>query len=173
MFEPYGYCIFSDDVRHEVNGKVTLVGTYSDTLIVHTPFPVNLKICISMVIVVPNGNADDINGSEIRIYFPGDEADSPSVTSKLESIKTADAGHNIAAQKEYDVFNGPPVAKFMSQFIANVHIPSDGFVRIRAILPTGKIVYMGALHVKFKPPSTPATASPPPSEQSPPAAQPS
>lgn len=38
--------IFSDDVRYEVNGKLSLIGCYSDSLLVES-FPVSLpKLCV-------------------------------------------------------------------------------------------------------------------------------
>ena len=37
--EAYGYTIFCDDIRAEVGGKLTYVGSYSGTMLVHGSFP--------------------------------------------------------------------------------------------------------------------------------------
>ena len=39
---PFGYTIFCDDVRNEINGKVTLVGVYAGDVIVLGTLPVTL-----------------------------------------------------------------------------------------------------------------------------------
>ncbi|MCC9001363.1 MAG: hypothetical protein LM549_01855 [Candidatus Competibacter sp.] len=45
--------LFCDDIRHEINGKLSYIGVYSGTLFVPV-FPVTLpKLCISVKIVTP------------------------------------------------------------------------------------------------------------------------
>ena len=44
---PGGYCIFCDDIRHEVNGKFSLIGVYGGELYPLGPYPLVLpKLCI-------------------------------------------------------------------------------------------------------------------------------
>ena len=43
---PTGSTIFCDDIRYEINGKVTLVGVYAADMVLPNDFPVTLpKIC--------------------------------------------------------------------------------------------------------------------------------
>ncbi len=47
--------LFCDDIRHEVNGKVSFIGVYSGRLFVPA-FPITLpKLCLSVKIVTPVG----------------------------------------------------------------------------------------------------------------------
>lgn len=49
----FAYSIFSDDVRHEVNGKTSLIGVYQGTMYI-PEFPAHLpKLCISISVVTP------------------------------------------------------------------------------------------------------------------------
>lgn len=51
MIERHVQTIFCDDIRHEVNGKVSYIGVYSGELYVPS-FPVTLpKLCLSVKIV--------------------------------------------------------------------------------------------------------------------------
>ena len=48
--EAYGYTIFCDDIRAEVGGKLTYVGSYSGTMLVHGSFPTIVpKLALGMV----------------------------------------------------------------------------------------------------------------------------
>ncbi|MEJ5207462.1 hypothetical protein [Denitratimonas sp. CY0512] len=63
--KPYAYAIYCDDIRQEISGKVTLVGTYTGSLLVRS-FPVTLpKLCLALNVVTPvEGSFGDL---KIRI----------------------------------------------------------------------------------------------------------
>jgi len=45
--------IFCDDIRHEVGGKISFIGVYSEALLVPS-FPITLpKLCLSIKIITP------------------------------------------------------------------------------------------------------------------------
>lgn len=51
--ERYIETIFCDDIRHEVNGKISFIGVYSGKLFVHD-FPITLpKLCLDIKIRTP------------------------------------------------------------------------------------------------------------------------
>ena len=53
MIERHVQTIFCDDIRHEINGKISYIGVYSNDLIVPS-LPVTLpKLCLSVKVVTP------------------------------------------------------------------------------------------------------------------------
>jgi hypothetical protein len=74
----YGHTIFCDDIRFEVDGKTTLVGVYSQLLLVRTGFPVTLpKLCFAIFFAQKR----EIYTTKItvQIFLPGDSDDKPSI----------------------------------------------------------------------------------------------
>lgn len=48
------HTIFCDDIRHEINGKVSYIGVYSESLLAPV-FPITLpKLCISLKVTTPS-----------------------------------------------------------------------------------------------------------------------
>ncbi len=46
---PSGFCIFCDDIRHEINGKSSLIGIYGNQLLPLGPFPIMMpKLCVDV-----------------------------------------------------------------------------------------------------------------------------
>lgn len=74
---PYGYTLFCDDIRYEINGKLTLAGVYASDMIFPNDFPVTLpKLCLRISYFErPHESTDPI---QVRVYVPGDPADMPS-----------------------------------------------------------------------------------------------
>jgi len=53
MIHPHVQTIFCDDIRHEVNGKFSCIGIYSNSLFVES-FPITLpKLCVAVSVVLP------------------------------------------------------------------------------------------------------------------------
>ena len=53
MIERHVQTIFCDDIRHEISGKISYIGVYSNDLIVPS-LPVTLpKLCLSVKVVTP------------------------------------------------------------------------------------------------------------------------
>jgi hypothetical protein len=73
---PGGYTIFCDDIRHEVSGKETLVGTYTNVMYVKGAPPFKLpKVCMAVVFIE---ETDSLEPVTIKVFFPGDDDDAPS-----------------------------------------------------------------------------------------------
>ncbi|MGI3164962.1 DUF6941 family protein [Pseudooceanicola sp. 200-1SW] len=49
IFEPYGVATFCDDIRHEANGKITLVGCYAGELIFGSKAPAVLPTFAALI----------------------------------------------------------------------------------------------------------------------------
>src|SRR5260221_12989855 len=80
MIEPTGFTIFCDDIREEVNGKVSLIGCYgADLRILGNQFPILLpKLGFHITVRVPSDGPN--LPLKIMIYFPGQPDDQPVLT---------------------------------------------------------------------------------------------
>src|SRR6266446_595417 len=82
MAYPYGYTIFCDDIRDEIGGKVTFVGTYRNALLIHGDFPFTLSQLAMSISFVTQANLRP-ERLPLRVYLPGDPEDSPSIVGEL------------------------------------------------------------------------------------------
>jgi hypothetical protein len=72
----YGYTIFCDDIRHELGGKVSFMGSYGGSLSVTHDFPAALpKFGLSINLF--QKKAVFSNDVEFRFWLPGDPDDKP------------------------------------------------------------------------------------------------
>jgi hypothetical protein len=74
----YGYTIFCDDPRQEVDGKFLLIGVYSGIMFVHAPFPFKLPT-FAMRTMVFQRKETFIPKVALRVFLPGDEEDVASI----------------------------------------------------------------------------------------------
>jgi hypothetical protein len=80
--DAFGATIFCDDVRFEMDGKVSLIGTYGGDMIVRDGFPLVLPKFAAAVLFVQKKEVFSTN-LELRIFLPGDAEDKPSVVTEL------------------------------------------------------------------------------------------
>jgi hypothetical protein len=83
--EPVGFTIFCDDIREEASGKLNLIGTYDKVMVIHVPFPVTLpKFGFHIRIYTPASlEVERDFPINVIVYLPGDETDTPSLSSML------------------------------------------------------------------------------------------
>lgn len=81
---PSGHVVFCDDIRHEVTGKITFVGTYTNVMYISGTLPAVLpKLCMGIVYRQENDCRDEVT---IKVFMPGQEDDAEDVaTFKLEA----------------------------------------------------------------------------------------
>lgn len=78
-----GHVLVCDDIREEVGGKHTYVGTYKAALICAAPFPNTLpKLCV--VITLLQTLDEPRLPVTIKVFFPGDTPDEPSFMAEAE-----------------------------------------------------------------------------------------
>jgi hypothetical protein len=122
----FGHTIFCDDIRNEVDGKVTFVGVYSGTMIFGTPFPVQLpKFGIAVTLILAPD--EDANYS-FHVYLPGDEEGFPSI--KFDSAFGAEE-KNLPLPEL--IGDDPRLAVKLSGVFAPLVISGEGFIEVRAI----------------------------------------
>jgi hypothetical protein len=124
--EKYGYTVFCDDIRNEVDGKTTHIGIYNGTMIFAAPFPVQIpKFGISITLaLLPEDNAD----YSFQVYLPGDEEGVPSI---------AFDAPGEAARKDTPipemVGDDPRFALKVSGVFSPLLLTKEGFIEVRAV----------------------------------------
>jgi hypothetical protein len=101
--ERFGFSLFCDDVRHEVGGKLSLMGLYqSDMVFQHgTAFPLLLpRFAIVIKYFEIHGKFNDT--LSVEIYLPGDIEDKPSIVRPLERTNIVDTISKFPAPPDSD-----------------------------------------------------------------------
>jgi hypothetical protein len=81
--DPFGDTVFCDDIREEVNGKISLIGCYAGSLRFLGPFPaVQPRLGIASFVQLPTD--EEIPALKFLVYFPGDKEDAPFVHENIE-----------------------------------------------------------------------------------------
>lgn len=150
--KPFGYTIFCDDIREEVNGKRTLVGMYNSAMIINDAFPVALpRLALYISFIEEVGATESV---EIKIYLPGDE-ELPTHSFTLEvgeARKRAAAAKELASRPKSETFDTivPHTAVVV---LSPLEFRCEGMMRVR--VERGGVVYrIGTLQVIGQPDNT-------------------
>lgn len=133
---PSGFTIFCDDIRQEINGKVTFVGIYANTLFIADELPVNLpKLCMGIFFRQKPENSESFI---VRVFGPNsDEA--------IHEFNLANSQDEFPSMKEWEF-------KEWRMFFEAPGFPvnQEGKVKVRAYI--GDDVYrIGALKIQRAP----------------------
>lgn len=144
--EPYGTTLFCDDIRHEVNGKMTLVGCYSSELNFNGPQPGMLPTFAALVnIRIPVS----VKFNSIKLRVLKEEGD--------ETTEILEADIEVPENKKGKVFQDLSTEsteeKMFSMTVplqwSPLPVKESGFIKVRAYLDGGKEIRLGALKVNF------------------------
>ncbi|WP_092190778.1 DUF6941 family protein [Bradyrhizobium sp. cf659] len=154
--EVYGYTIFCDDIRFEQQGKITLVGIYGGSLIIHGEFPTTLPK-FGIHVNFRQHKSAYASGLKLLIFLPGDSEEKASFEIEMDSPP--------------DAVDGLPPTMSVVGTIANVVLsplvlPTTGPIKVRMIRD-GKLYKLGSLFVE----AIASNDSQSSSEQSPPVAR--
>jgi hypothetical protein len=127
--EAYGYTIFCDDIRAEVGGKLTYVGSYSGTMLVHGSFPTIVpKLALGIVYLQRRDRL--ILPITFWIFLPGDAEDKPSIIAEMPHEAAIDFGKVFAQKVETE----ETFVTLYSQFaLTPLHIAQPGILKVRAV----------------------------------------
>lgn len=137
MPSPYGVTLFCDDIRHEVGGKVTLVGIYGPELIILGEGPITMPIL----------------ALSLRLYIPRDLKFKKS--NIVVSLQSGDQTKTLAQLETPIKPNGEWPENMMAMFNGNISFspfvatPED-IIRVRAYFDDLE-VKMGALKIASSP----------------------
>lgn len=143
--EAYGVTVFCDDIRHEINGKMTLVGCYSSELNFSGPAPGVLPTFAALV----------------SLRFPREES-FEKLNLSVTKIEAGELTEIFAAETEIapEAFldDGAKVEENIDDKVLSVVVPiqwtplvfsGPAFLRVRARLDTGQEVRAGSLKINF------------------------
>jgi hypothetical protein len=156
----YGYTIFCDDIRREVDGKFSFIGAYSGTMFVHVPFPVTLPI-FGLAITLFQKKTIFVPEVGLQIFLPGDPEDAPSIQAKgHESTEGAVAAATAAATDAlHPDARGPEEDRYVilhNQLrFTQLMIKQPGVVKVRAVIGDD-MIRLGSLRVS-PPPQIPVS----------------
>ena len=144
--EAYGTTVFCDDIRHETNGKLTLVGCYSTEMNFSGPPPgmlptfaalVNIRIPKSVPFKTIKLCILKEEGSEISEIF-GAEAN----VSDEDKVKALQGGDPESTEER--------IFSMMFPFqLPLLTMKESGFIKVRAYLDGSDEIRLGALRVNF------------------------
>jgi hypothetical protein len=134
-----GYTIFCDDIRHEIGGKLTLVGVYRAEMLVRANLPVRLPK-LGMMILFETPPDQPISSLELTIHLPGDPDDAPSFSGTVDQIKTP-----AFPDDSQEVDHWFVVASDL--LLSPLAIKQEGYIRVRAKVE-GETFRIGALRIR-------------------------
>jgi hypothetical protein len=140
----WGFSLFSDDIRGEVAGKITVVGIYQGEMLFASSaeFPsVYPKFCILVKYYeVKDAFSDDI---VVRIFLPGDAKDTPSVTVPIPASVRSGAPPPYPLEEDQESIFSLTYPIMLSPFL----IKQEGFVKVR-VVSGGITTNLGSLMIR-------------------------
>lgn len=139
----FGRVVFCDDIRTEIDGKITLVGCYSADMVFPAPFPA-LLAKLGLYIQFFEKPDEVSEKLKLEIFFPGDSKDTPSMVSEIPQIE-------VLLPKEVSATRDADTRKVTSfNFVLSpVNITQEGYIRVQ--LSKGEDVYrIGRIKVSSK-----------------------
>lgn len=137
---PYGYTIFCDDIRNEIDGKVTLVGIYAADMIFNVPLPVIVPK-LGIVINYFERRGESVDPIRLEIYLPGDEVGKPTITSDIPR----EHFRNIPELNDPDA-EDVRISAVFNMVLSPVNILKKGRIRVRAVRGED-IIKLGSLRI--------------------------
>jgi hypothetical protein len=149
----FGYSIFCDDIRQEVHGKLSFIGIYVGTMIVHVPFPTTLpKFYIYANYCQPyEGNSPKINSMDFQVWLPGNVSDAPSISAPVFRSDQQQLPPPPDQLPIWDDSDVETVLRFaVPIWLEPLVIPVAGRIKVRAVVD-GTVTKLGALKVQPAP----------------------
>ena len=119
--DAFGTTLFCDDIRFEMDGKISLIGSYGGDMVVRGAFPVVLPKFAASVLFVQRTDVFS-KALEVKIFLPGDAGDKPSVASNIAEVDlpmpTPDA-------------DGDFVTIRANMIVSPVAINQPGYIKVR------------------------------------------
>lgn len=135
--ERYIFCLFADDIRQEVNGKVSLIGMYQGGMNIVGPLPVALpKLVITAYINTPV----DQPFQEVSVDLMLNDQVLQNVTPPVQSIKDL---QNSAPQYS----DSRMISMLMVLVLQPFNVTEEGRLYVKASLD-GKVLEGNALRVR-------------------------
>lgn len=139
----WGFSLFCDDLRSEVGGKTSIMGTYAADLLFRGEFPFTLaKFAILIKYYEdPGAFTDDI---QFRIFFPGDHMDKPTIEVPVErSNIQPEISPGYELEKDQSRIYNLTLPVMVSPLV----LKQEGFIKVRAVCG-GTTTNLGSLRIQ-------------------------
>lgn len=144
--EIFGNTLFCDDIRQEAGGKISLIGCYSNIIVLHGPFPFIFPKFGFYITLTQRREVLDPN-IEIKIFLPGDPEDTPSFhTESRETTEGAVAEETARQVQGLPLSDQRVVTMHASIVAAPLIIKERGIIKVRA-LRQSELVRLGGIRV--------------------------
>lgn len=126
----FGYSIFCDDIRNEINGKLTFVGCYNGAMFVSGEFPVMLpKLCAHMHVLTDV--TQPFESIVARLYFPGEP--DPIIEERL-AVPAPPQQREMVSKVAPQGREPRYLVVSASLIVSPVSLVSPGLIRVRAVV---------------------------------------
>lgn len=138
---PFGYTIFCDDIRNEMDGKVTLVGIYAGEMIFNVPLPAIIPK-LGFVIKYFERSGESTDPIKLLIYLPGDEENKASITFDFPYEEM----RKVPPQQDSEIKDAR-LSGIFNLVLSPVNITQEGMIKVRAIRGEDTI-RLGSLRIR-------------------------
>jgi len=141
--EAFGYTIFAEDLRTELNGQITLVGVFASSISINSTFPIILPKLV-FVVVFSQLKSKFNPDLKVKILLPGETDESKSFEYTINEIERDIRNEKI---NDENIGNSKLYVECRINILAvNLQINQPGIIRVRVKI--GDDVYkVGALNV--------------------------
>ena len=145
---PSGFSIFSDDIRHEINGKMTLVGTYVGEMNIIGELPARLPMlaCLIAFRFIP---PDEPITVDCKIILETDAHEEQQLFGAYLELGPTPNDH--PQENPFDRDGTFAEARIAAQ-MPGLEIKAPGRLKVRAYMPNGDEVRLGSLRIKISAP---------------------
>ena len=144
--EPYGVTTFCDDIRFEMNGKLTLVGCYSNELNFSGPPPGLLPVFAALVnIRIPI----NVKFKSIKIRIIKEEGGDVSQILEAEINAEEEKIETIVENEELDDVEERIISLTFPCRWSPLSLKEEGFLKVRAYIDEDQEIRLGALKINF------------------------
>ncbi len=156
--DAFGHTTFCDDIRMEINGKLTLVGCYSTELHVHSSFPVVIpKLCLAINYWQKKGHL--ILPVVFWVFLPGDTEEKASIEFGTTEQLTSEMLEQRLEKPQEPGMEAPEYSVFSAQVaLANLSVPLAGSIKVRA-RRGDQLLRLGSLIIRGNPALSPSQQS--------------
>jgi hypothetical protein len=136
---PFGYTVFCDDIRHEIGGKQTIVGAFSENLLIFGEPPFSLPKMGFFITYSESRTAPKLPLA-LQIYLPEDVEDRPTHSFELPTMPD---------DVQIDPMLPPDtnIALRIPLVISPIEIRQEGLLRVR-MKRGDDVVCIGSLPVR-------------------------
>lgn len=155
---PCGDTIFCDDIRYEVTGKTTVVGTYASVMLVPVPFPNKVRLAFRVTYQEHQGESEE--PLQLQIYIPGNKLGEPHINLDIPKEMGRDQQPTLGLTPPDDFGENPDTLLNMVLNVPQQEIPMESPGRIRVRMKRGDVfVRLGSIEVVRAPMPEPQQAS--------------